>query len=210
MASFPPLVAGTNVSATAKRRRPWTMPVLIGAAAVVPILVSLLLYFQPAWFALGHSNHGRLLRPPVKIKTAPLARLFAASPLPADYFRGRWTMVYVGVPYCGAVCREALYVTRQIRLGMGQDITRVQRLYVVRGDRVDAPRKLRSAHPDLTVAEAPGTAGQQFAAQFTAIAGQNSIYLVDPQGLLMMTYPVKAKPLGLLQDLRHLLKVNSP
>lgn len=210
VAGFPPLVAVADVSATAKRRRPWAMPVLIGAAAIVPLVLSVLLYFQPAWFALGHSNHGRLLRPPVKIKLVPLTRPFAASPLPADYFQGQWTMVYVGGPHCGAVCREALYVTRQIRLGMGRDIVRVQRLYVVRGDRVDAPQKLRRAHPDLTVAEAAGTAGRRFAAQFTASADKESIYLVDSQGLLMMAYPVKAKPLGLLKDLRHLLQVNSP
>ncbi|MGH8161667.1 MAG: SCO family protein [Gammaproteobacteria bacterium] len=194
----------------ARRRRPWSMVGLIGLAAIVPIALSVLLYLHPHWFALGHSNHGTLVHPPVKIETAALARPFAASPLPSDFFHGHWTMVYVGSPSCDAICREALYVTRQIRLGMGRDIQRVQRLYIVRGDHVNQPKALRRKHPDLTVALAPGPAGRHFAAQFTDAAGGDSIYLVDPNGLLMMTYPVKAKPLGLLKDLRHLLKTNSP
>ncbi len=193
-----------------KRRRPWPVLSLIVLAVIVPITLSVLLYLHADWFALGRSNHGKLVRPPVKIDMAALARPFAASPLPSDFFRGHWTMVYIGSPRCDAICREALYVTRQIRLGMGRNIQRVQRLYIVRGDRVDKPKALRHAHPDLTVVLAPGMAGRRFAKEFTSRAGSDSIYLVDPNGLLMMTYPVKAKPLGLLKDLRHLLKVNAP
>lgn len=195
------------MSATTVRWRRLAIPGLIAVVILAPLVVAVLLYVQPSWFAFGRSNHGRLVRPPVRISVPALPRMFAASNLPADYFRGRWTLAYVGGAHCGADCREALYVTRQIRLGTGEDIRRVQRLYVVRADHSDAAGFLRSAHPDLTVVEATGAAGRRFAAQFTAVA-KASIYLVDPQGLLMMTYPVKAKPLGLMQDLRHLLEVN--
>lgn len=195
-----------NVSAAKWRRR--AIPALIGIVVLVPLVVAVLLYVQPSWFTFGHNNHGRLVRPPVKIQMAALPRMFSASDLPADYFRGRWTLVYVGDAHCGADCREALYVTRQIRLGTGDDIRRVQRLYVVRAAHSDAAGFLQSANPDLTVVEATGAAGRRFAAQFTDAADGASFYLVDPRGLLMMTYPVKAKPTGLLKDLRHLLEVN--
>jgi hypothetical protein len=198
------------MSARALRRRVWLTPALIGIAAVAPVVVAVLLYVHPAWFALGRTNHGRLLNPPVKIHMTTLARPLAGSPLPRDYFHGSWTMVYVGGPHCDPDCREALYVTRQIRLGMGRSIRRVQRLYVVRGTHVPKPKALHAAHPDLAMALAAGSAGQRFAAQFTDRAESASIYLVDPRGLLMMTYPVNDPPLGLLKDLRHLLKANPP
>ncbi len=195
-----------NAPAGSWRRR--AIPALIGVVVLAPLVVATLLYVQPTWFTFGHSNHGKLIRPPVKIEMTALPQMFAAPDLPADYFRGHWTLVYVGGAHCGADCREALYVTRQIRFGTGDDIRRVQRLYVVRAGRTDAAGFLQSAQPDLTVVEATGAAGRHFAAQFTGASAGASIYIVDPQGLLMMTYPAKAKPLGLLEDLRHLLGAN--
>jgi len=194
-------------SSTEKRRR--LTPIFIVAVTLVPVILALLVYFFPGWFMLGHSNHGHLVKPPVKINVPTLPRLFADTPLPDDFLRGKWTMVYLSGPHCGAECRDTLYVTRQIRLGMGRNIRRVQRLYVVQGDHLEDAKRLRAAHPDLTMVTAAGAAGRRFAAQFTDRAEAPSIFLVDPHGRLMMTYPVKAKPLGLIKDLRHLLKTNA-
>jgi hypothetical protein len=183
-------------------------PILIVLVTLVPVLLALLVYFFPGWFTLGHSNHGNLLKPPVKINVPTLPRVFDEAPLPDDFLHGKWTMVYLSGPHCGADCRDTLYVTRQIRLGMGRNIRRVQRLFVVRGDHLEGAERIHAEHPDLTVVTAAGTAGRRFAAQFTSRADEPSIFLVDPHGMLMMTYPAKAKPLGLIKDLRHLLKTN--
>lgn len=185
-------------------RRRWLIPGLIFAAAAAPFVLTVVIYLRPDWFAFGHVNHGQLVRPPVKIETAALPRAFAATPLPADFFRGRWTLVYIGGPHCGKDCKEGLYASRQIRLGLGEAMREVHRLYVVRG-RPDSLDFLRREHPDLTVVEAQGTAGARFVDQFTAAAGVPSLYLVAPEGYLMLTYPLSRDPTGLLEDLRHLL-----
>lgn len=191
----------------AGKRHLWT-PVLIAVVVLAPLVMAVMVYFQPGWFSFGHSNHGRLVRPPVKIQAAALPRLFAAEPLPADYFHGFWTLVYIGGSRCGAPCRAALYATRQARIAAGEDMRRVQRLYVVRG-RSEAAGYLRRSQPDLTVVEEATTdAGKHFVRQFTAVQPVGGIYLVDPNGLLMMTYPPGADPAGLLKDLRHLLNAN--
>ncbi|MGH8426904.1 MAG: hypothetical protein ACRES7_02845 [Gammaproteobacteria bacterium] len=185
------------MSATYGRRRV-LIPVLILLAALVPLTFSVLLYLQPGWFALGHTNHGRLIRPPVKI--------VGTARLPADFFRKHWTLVYIGGTHCGADCKEALYATRQIRLGLAGYPPGVRRLYIVRG-RTDAGAYLRSAQPDLTVVEATDAAGERFVGEFTRVSGATDIYVVDPAGLLMMTYPANRDPTGLLEDMRQLLGV---
>lgn len=189
-----------------RRRLPWT-PLLILVVVLAPLVVAVLVYVQPGWFAFGHSNQGDLVRPPVRIRTAALPRVFTKGPLPADYFRGYWTLVYIGGPRCAARCRAALYATRQARLAAGEDMRRVQRLYVVRGrSHVDA--FLKAVRANLTVAEATTADEENFVRQFTDVRPAGGIYLVDPNGLLMMTYPPGADPSGLLKDLRHLLNAN--
>lgn len=190
----------------AGKRQLWT-PLLILAVVLAPLVVAVLVYVEPGWFSFGHSNHGQFVRPPVKIRAAALPRLFAKGPLPADYFRGYWTMVYIGGPQCAAPCRAALYATRQARLAAGEDLRRVHRLYVVTG-RSEAAKYLKAVQPDLMVVEVTTADGESFVRQFTDVRPVGGIYLVDPNGLLMMTYPPGADPAGLLKDLRHLLNAN--
>lgn len=179
-----------------RRLRSARIPALIAIAAVLPLTLSLLLYLRPGWFPLGHTNHGRLIRPAVTITNA--------EPLPRDFFRGRWTLVYVGDPHCDAACRKTLYTTRQIRRGLAGSVPPVQRLYIVRG-RTDARRYLRANQPELRVVEATDAAGRRLVDSFTRFSGTSAVYVVDPQGRLMMSYPIDEDPTGLLEDLRHLL-----
>jgi hypothetical protein len=111
------------MSSTPGLRR-FLIPALILIAIIAPLAFSVLLYWQPSWFAFGHTNHGHLIRPPVKIA--------GTAALPAGFFRDHWTLVYVGGTHCGADCKEALYATRQIRLGLVEYKPRVRRLYIVR------------------------------------------------------------------------------
>lgn len=189
------------------RLRQYAIPGLILVAVLAPLVLAGIVYLQPRWFAFGHTNHGRLVRPPVTIKAAELPRVYAKGTLPADYFHGHWTLVYVGGPNCDADCRAALYATRQARLAAGEAMRRVQRLYIVRGH-AKRSRRLRRAHPHLMVVEAASPSGQAFARQFTHVRAAGGIYIVDPNSLLMMTYPPGADPSGLLKDLRRLLNAN--
>lgn len=204
-----PLTEARRERAPAAQRRRWLIPGLIFIVVAAPFVLAAIIYIRPGWFALGRLNHGTLVRPPVKISVAALPRAFVAAPLPADFFRGHWTLVYVGEPPCESTCKEALYATRQIRLGTGEAMREVQRLYVVRG-RPASLAFLRREHPDLTVVAAEGTVGSLFAAQFTRTTRKPSIYLVAPEGYLMLTYPVARNPVGLLKDLRHLLGESLP
>lgn len=193
---------------TERRKRPWLTPALILVVILIPLVFAVLVFVQPAWFPLGQTNHGQLVKPPVKIRVAGLARPAASAPVPAAYFQGRWTLVYIGGGACRADCKGELYAMRQARIATGEHMRRVQRLYVVsRATR--APPELTSDWPGVSVGVATGPAGARFVRQFTAVSPAGGIYIVDPNGLLMMTFPVHANPDGLLKDLQHLLNVNS-
>lgn len=201
---------------TKTAKRVWMTPALILVVILIPLIFAVLVYFRPAWFALGHTNHGQLVRPPVKITVkglvhAPSTSAPAASrqkALPADYFAGHWTLVYIGTDGCHADCKAALYAMRQARLATGEHMRKVQRLYVVPGG--DAPKAdFVASWPGVTIALGAGAEGMDFMRQFTAVRPAGSIYIVDPNGLLMMTFSKHANPEGLVKDLRHLLTVNS-
>jgi len=193
---------------TANRKRPWLTPALILVVILIPLVFAVLVFVRPAWFPLGHTNHGQLVKPPVKIQLAGLARPAASAPVPAGYFGGRWTLVYIAGAQCTADCKAELYAMRQARIATGEHMRQVQRLYVAPpGTRL--PGDLAANWPGLTAATASGPAGMRFVRQFTAVRPAGGIYIVDPNGLLMMTFPAHANPGGLLKDLQHLLNVNS-
>lgn len=202
------------------RKRPWLTPALILVVILIPLAFAVVIYVQPAWFPMGHTNHGKLVRPPVKIQVAGLASVPASVPLPAsspplarvplsaDYFRHHWTLVYIGGADCKADCKAELYAMRQARIATGEHMRSVRRLYVVPPG-AEPPGDLASNWPGVRVGVATGAAGKRFVRQFTAVRPAGGIYIVDPNGLLMMTFPVRADPEGLVKDLRHLLNVNS-
>lgn len=193
---------------TEMRKRVWLTPALILAVILIPLVFAVLVFVRPAWFALGHTNHGQLVRPPVKIQMAGLARPASTTMLPASYFKGHWTLVYIAAAHCKADCKGELYAMRQARIATGEHMRQVQRLYVAPGG-ASIPAGFAANWPGLTIAAATGAAGTRFVHQFTAVRPAGGVYVVDPNGLLMMTFPIHANPEGLLKDLRHLLEVNS-
>lgn len=201
---------------TKTAKRPWLTPTLIFVVVLIPLVFAVLVYFRPTWFALGHTNHGQLVQPPVKITIKGLVQAPGTSApavlkrkaLPADYFAGHWTLVYIGTGGCHADCKAAMYAMRQARLATGEHMRNVQRLYVASAK--DAPGAGFAADwPGVTIALGTGTSGMDFMHQFTAVRQAGGIYIVDPNGLLMMTFSKQANPSGLVKDLRHLLAVNS-
>jgi hypothetical protein len=183
---------------------------LLAAVFAAPILLAVVWWANiDQWRPAHTTNHGDLVTPPKPIHGVAVPLALGSGALSPDFFHGHWTLVYIGPSDCGADCRSALYATRQIRIAVGRDIERVQRLYIVDG-KPEHPDQLRSAHPDLTVVDGSTQAGQQLHRQFDASgsAKPGKIYLVDPLGNLMMTYPSQADPEGMLADLKQLLRLS--
>ena len=81
--------------------------------------------------ALGTANSGEILSNPANIRS----RSFTASDgseTSLDALEPKWTfMVVYSGEICDATCSELLYLTRQIRIAIGRDFHRIQRVMMV-------------------------------------------------------------------------------
>ena len=81
--------------------------------------------------ALGTANSGEILSNPANIRS----RSFTASDgseISLDALEPKWTFMVVNSgEICDATCSELLYLTRQIRIAIGRDFHRIQRVMMV-------------------------------------------------------------------------------
>jgi len=193
---------------------------LLGLAALffAPLGLAFLVYYGSGghWRPPGHVNHGTLIEPvrptpPLRLPELLPARVPAAaandpgSLTAPDFLAHRWTLLYEGPGACGAACRRALHETRQVRLALNRDMSRVQRVFLAT-DPCCELEALRREHPDLIVVRADAAAGPLRA--LLPGADSDRVYVIDPLGNLMMWYSPAAGPKDMLSDLKRLLGVS--
>ena len=167
----------------------------LAALFLLPLAVAFFAYYGTSWRPAARVNPGVLITPVLA--------------LPAlSEFRGHWSLVYVGDGACDADCRRTLYVMRQTRLGLNNEMTRVERVFLVTGN-CCARQFLAREHPGLKVLEASGAPRAALLQEFPAEGRAYSLYIVDPLGNLMMSYDARQNPHGLLEDLKKLLRLSN-
>lgn len=173
---------------------------LIMSVFALPIVASVTAYrfFRPQ----PAGNYGELLLPPKAIPDAPLRRVDGSDFRFAE-LRDRWVIVVSDSGACGPKCAARLHVTRQARLALGRNASRVARVFVV--DDAHAPdspaftpiEDLVVAMPRQGDAAPPGPGNDR-----------GHVYLVDPRGNVMMRWPAAPDFRGMLKDLERLLKAS--
>ena len=178
---------------------------LLAALFLLPLVLAFFTYYGSSWRPAGSVNHGVLIQPPRPLPALPLASGLPAAPAPAaGLFRGQWSLVYVGDGACEAACRATLYVMRQTRLALNNDMTRVARVFLVTAH-CCAP-ELAQEHAGLVVLDAQAAA--PLLQQFPPQQREHTLFVVDPLGNLMMSYDARQNPRGLLEDLKKLLRLS--
>jgi cytochrome oxidase Cu insertion factor (SCO1/SenC/PrrC family) len=190
---------------------------LIGLALLffAPLALAFYLYYgHGTWHPGGRVNAGDLIQPARPLPALSLPLLPAGSTDP-NFLKRKWTLLYVASGACADACRTRLYDTRQVRLALDRDMNRVQRVLIA-GDGCCDAQFLREQHPDLITIRADPAAAPLLAllpdherrdGPLTAQAPR--VYLIDPLGNLMMVYPAGARPKGMLEDLKRLLRLSS-
>ncbi len=172
------------------RRRNLRMLAVLAGLFLLPLVIAFWMYYGTEWRPARTINHGELITP--------------VRPLSGTMFRHKWTLVYAGDGQCDAACRSALYVMRQTRLSLGNEMSRVDRVFLVTSN-CCAREFLDREHPGLVVVDDPG---QPLLSAFPADERAQSLFIVDPLGNLMMRFDVRQNPKGLLQDLKKLLSLS--
>jgi cytochrome oxidase Cu insertion factor (SCO1/SenC/PrrC family) len=196
---------------------------LIGLALMffAPLGLSFYLYYGKNWHPGGHVNAGELIQParPLPLLALPL---LSRGETPPQFLKGKWTLLYLQHGPCDDECRRHLYDTRQVRLALDREMNRVQRVFIGDGDCCDL-QELKAAHPDLIAVRA-GPADEplldllpnqdllrnrDLLLSREAAVNSHRVYLIDPLGNLMMFYTPEAKPKGMLDDMKRLLRLSS-
>ena len=170
---------------------------LLALLFLAPIVASTIAYLtvKPAPTA----NYGELLMP------GPTPAVPLLRPDGTDFgfgqLRGRWVLAVVDGGVCRPSCFKKLDTIRQVRLAMGRNASRVERLMVV--DDGHLLPEIELGYPGMVVATLPkGWKASGF------IADRGHIYLIDPNGNVMMRWPADPDGKRMIRDLERLLKAS--
>lgn len=167
---------------------------------LVPIVASVLAYnflrVEPT------ANYGELIVPPMKLPSNDFARPGGGAFRFAE-LAGRWILVASDSGACAEACREKLVTMRQLRLALGRNAARVERVYVVDDTRMPAAA-LADSFPDMHVALTP----TGLAVARGPVNDRAHIYLVDPNGNVMMRWAWPVDNRRMFKDLERLLKAS--
>jgi hypothetical protein len=187
---------------------------------VVPAVI--LIFTAPmliSWWLLNYTDysegniaasHGDLISPPLPLHN--LSLVSTSGPDVQANLHGKWSLIYLIEDKCDEECADVLYKIRQIRLATGKYSPRIQRVLLVRGENGTPlsqkqneffTGQLLFLYKDIV--EFPSLE------KFALIEGEDPVqkkrlYLVDPLGNLMMSFPAATEPSGIIKDLKRLLR----
>ncbi len=188
----------------------------------VIIIIIVLVFITPSilsWYIFNHtdfletrgtSNYGQIITPPIQLKNLSLI-----DPLDSkrrDSLYGKWSMVYVA-KFCDEICMQNVYRMRQIHMGMGKHSLRVQKVLFLTDHDIDDLSSLFANFKGQQVINTNEIDVDILLEKFR-LGNENDllrsqrIYISDPLGNLMMSYPSDVNPKGILKDLKKLLRTS--
>ena len=177
---------------------------LVASIFLVPLVAAVTLYFSSDWRPVVNSQ-GTLIDPPRMLTSSGVAlpsKISAGAGFPS----GKWSIVYLAAT-CDARTEAVFEELGRVRIALDKDAPRVRRVLLHGGNCTGATPPPAS---DLAVLAATGPEGEALLAAFPpAVDGLPGIYLVDPHGNLMMSYPASGSARGLLKDLERLLRLSN-
>jgi len=169
-----------------------------------PLILAWLVYSLDIDLSAGHSTaHGILITPVKLVDDASLSipREEQGSPYP-----GRWTLALALDGACDNLCEKLLYETRQVRVALGKEDRRVQRLVFLTGH-TPLNATVLAKHPGVRVFSPDSALAGQF---FAAIEpyGTDNVFLIDPLGNLIMRFTADTSMKDMHKDLHKLLTIS--
>ncbi len=175
------------------------MLALVAGLLALPFIIAGGLFFV-GWQPARTANHGELLNPPLPL---PASGLLGADgqPLATAELYGKWLLVLSGRGPCAADCASRIDEMRRIQVSLTKEMGRLRRVVLTDQPADPALAAARQRQPDLLLARAPAgwLPGPPRPADYR-------LHVVDPQGKLIMDYPVDVAAKDVRFDLDRLLK----
>lgn len=178
---------------------------------ILPVLAAYVIHKNPQWQPKSTRNYGVLYKPAVSLRNFTLLTQ-DNKPFTLETLRGKWSLIYIGADSCDQACQETLIKARDARWGQGTEATRINYYYIVTTDKFSGDiANLQKTYPGMIMLHAEAAQRSVFLQQFQINKTQqpgsdNRLYLVDPVGVLLMQYPFGFRHIGLMEDLKYLLK----
>jgi cytochrome oxidase Cu insertion factor (SCO1/SenC/PrrC family) len=173
----------------------------IAALCLAPFIAAVIAYFY--WQPQGGMNYGDLI--PVRALIDPPLRHLDQRAFRLSELRGKWVLLQLDDADCGAACRAKLYNMRQVRLALGREMERVERVWLIL-DEAPLETQLIREYDGTRMLRASGS---PMVAEFAPARGaRDHIYLIDPHGNLMLRFPKDADPRKMHKDLARLLRAS--
>jgi hypothetical protein len=182
---------------------------IVMAMSLIPFVIAWLMTKNPEWLS-GRTNKGELIIPPVTTERSELKGYDRFSMDNLSELNGRWVLINV-IPgkACDEICQDAIYKTRQLRLMMSKDLTRIRRVVLIL-DSVDPTMssdwwkddsRLIRARPDSTLID-------KMKKIRNGRVPDGMLFVMDPLGNLMMQYEPGFDPYDVKADLKKLLQIS--
>ncbi len=179
----------------------------------LPILFAYMMVQKSERYKLKTSNHGDLISPAVSITKVPLLNMVEKKAFEVKSLEGKWWLVYASPAKCQQTCHDILYNMRQIRTALGKDTQRLERLFLAHPN---CPQSVCETYvsenyPDmqrvtLNAKDYESLLNQISNSTARDLAGE--LYIIDPQGNIMMHYDADMEAKAILSDLKRLLRVS--
>lgn len=183
--------------------------IVIFAMSIVPFGIAWYLSSNQAWMG-GGTNNGQLIAPVVTTERNELTGFDDFSKENMDELKGHWILVNV-IPKtdCNSVCQQAIHKTRQLRLMMNKDLTRIRRLVILIPEiKTDSVKQWWKDDTRLISAKPASSLVEKLNTIRNGDIPDGMLIIMDPLGNLMMQYEPEFDPYEVKSDLRKLLKIS--
>ena len=185
----------------------WMMIFLFG----LPYLAAYYFYFNRDEMSLGtQTNYGSIINPVRQLEDKPLT-LINGSEFKLSSLQGKWLMFSVGSSECKDSCQDNLYKIRQIKTALAAEHKRVKKVFFLTDNTaMDSFNELLKDYPDMHVIIPSGNNYKDYLSPLSVDgkAIEDGIFVIDPLGNYMMSFPKDAEAKKILKDMERLLKVS--
>ncbi len=193
----------TQTNNSQQNRGRWKLLAVLAVCAA-PLIFSYLTYFviQPS----GRTNYGDLIDPRAHPIPALGATTLDGKPTELDAYKGKWIMLKVGPSACAKDCMDQMFAIRQVRSMQGKDMERIERVWLVT-DAEPMETMLIRELDGVRMLRAPREAVVRWLPLEKGASLDDSIFLIDPLGNLMMRFPPAPAGSTEAQKVQHYAKV---